>query len=116
MFIPSKSHDHATLMDYVNANGTHQTVSIQVTAEHLVKGITDSPASKIDNIYYRIPVTATVTVKAGTADLFQNIFPIPQMGVVSSVPMGKNKLHFDFETGTLTKIVKNSLQFLRGTK
>ncbi len=105
IFIPSKKHLNENLMQFTTDNG-RDILSVKISNVAIPEGIQDDTSSKINELYYRIPVSAKLSIKTKSKSLFQKIFIIPQLGIISTVPMGKNKIHFDFTTGSLTKIKK----------
>ncbi len=103
IFEPSKTHNNEVLFNYISAKGNHKSVTVNIKVVNKANGVPETSNAKIDNIYYRIPVAATLQINDGKKNIFNDVFIIPQFGEVSSAPLGKNKLHFDFVTGTLTK-------------
>ncbi len=106
IFLPSKKHTSEALMSFNTKQNVTKTVTVKISGIETIQGVDDMPAQKPDNIFYRIPATAVLEINTGSENIYKNIFPVPQLGVISSVPLGKNKLLFDFKTGMMTKFEK----------
>ncbi len=106
IFTPSKNHTGEALMSFNTPENVTKTLTVKIS--DIVKPVDTktTPPPKTDNIYYRIPATATLEVNIGSGNIYKSILPVPQLGEISSVPLGKNKLQFDFNTGMLTKFKK----------
>ena len=64
-------------------------------------------AATVSNvIYYRIPAQATVSLIFNGKELFKDIYPVSQLGVVTGVSVSKAGVAFDPVTGVPNKIVK----------
>ncbi len=101
---------------YVPAKGTSESVLLQLENGHEVNirispsantgNIPETPLSRIDNLYYRIPDMAEVEIEHDGETLFRERVPVSQLGVVAPVPLGNASIHFDPETGALIRISK----------
>ncbi len=64
-------------------------------------------AATVSNvIYYRIPAQATVSLIFNGKELFKDIYPVSQLGVVTGVSVSKAGVAFNPVTGVPNKVVK----------
>ncbi len=105
MFDPEKGHLSKVLMQIINADGQQQNIRLIIKPANLLP-LPNAVLPKPDFIFYRIPVKAVVQISIGSYPFYSDVFPIPQLGVVSSTSMENTQLHFDWQTGTLTGIEK----------
>ncbi len=104
VFEPEKNRLKKTVLEFSDTGGGYQKLQVVVTPQPLPEGVKESMPQKIGNLFYRIPVSAKVEISDNGKSYFTEFFPLPQLGGIGTVPMEKNKLQFDFVTGTLTKI------------
>lgn len=87
---------------------TVQTISLQNTAT--INAPSQSAIALMtheNNLIYRIPDMANVKVNCGGQTLLEDRFLVNQLGVMLMVPVGKNSIYFDEQTGQVTNISIN---------
>ncbi len=111
IFDPSTNHTNEALMSINTEENITKTLTVKISGiKKLTGNDNTTPPQKIDNIFYRIPATATIEINLGSKNLYKNILTIPQLGEITSVPLAKNRLQFDFNTGMLIKFIKPEQQ------
>ncbi len=101
-FTPSKVKKGDELIKFPDGSS----VVIRVVPDNTSNILPDVPSTKPDNIYYRIPTSANLTVDYENKTLFNGNFVINQLGSVSTVSLVGTKLQFDKTTGNLTSIIR----------
>ena len=101
-FVPGNNNKNAELINFTDG----RSVVIRITPEDISGNISESSGSKINNIFYRIPASADITISSGNINFFTGRFVVNQYGAVSSVPLANTKLQFDGQTGNLINMVK----------
>jgi len=79
---------------------------ISIKPDNTSNIIPDIPSSMPNNIYYRIPSTATITISYKNETYFNGSFVVNQLGAISTVPLVGTKLQFDKNTGNLVSIIR----------
>ncbi len=101
-FVPSKHSKSGSLAVIGNKD-----ISIQINQEsQFVKDNSEPPAGVPNMIYYRIPASSEVQVKFDGSTVYSGRNTINQLGIVTTVPLGSNKLIFDPVTGNIVSIVR----------
>ena len=101
-YLPNKNKKVDELMRFEDGNSVVIKLALNKNSENLP----DNTTSKINSVYYRIPVSADVSISSENKDFFIGRYIINQLGVVSSVPLGGTKLQFDAQTGNLVTIIR----------
>ncbi|MEJ2593836.1 MAG: DUF4831 family protein [bacterium] len=101
-YAPAKGTTEAVLLQLENG----QEVVIRISPSENTGNLPETPLSRIDNLYYRIPDMAGVEIEHDGEILFRGRFPVSQLGVVAPVPLGNATIHLDPLTGALTRISK----------
>ena len=101
-FTPSKVKKGDELIKFPDGSS----VVIKVIPDNISNVLPDVPSTKPNNIYYRIPTSANLTVDYGNKTFFNGNFVINQLGSVSTVPLVGTQLQFDKTTGNLTSIIR----------
>ncbi len=84
-------------------DGKKLVLKVRPQAESMVKPMT---ATLSNVIYYRIPAQAVISLVYNGNELFKDIFPVSQLGVVTGVSVLKAGVEFDPATGVPVKIIK----------
>jgi len=87
--------------------GNGESVSLEINTDGGLKGLSDSPAAGPNMLFYRVPASATVTVKFSGNESVNNFLQINQLGAVSTVPLSKTKLHLNPLTGNVMSVQKD---------
>ncbi len=108
VFDPEKQSLSGNLLQYADKEGNTHILSISARLANAMKPVPAAKTAEADALFYRIPVQAVVTVGSGNHPFYSDIFTVPQLGVITTVPVRENTiLHFDPQTGALLDIEKN---------
>jgi hypothetical protein len=105
-FDPQKDHLSEQLLQFVNKSGSRENITVQVNPVNKMNKIATANNSAIDALFYRVPVKAAVQVQSGGTVFYSDIFDLPQLGTITTVPMDNASLQFDPSTGTVIRINK----------
>lgn len=101
-YIPKK--DKMRDIVYYSPDGNH--IEIQLEMNNTSPQLPEKPLEKIDNIYYRVPQSASIRITQNNNIYFNSLIPIGQFGVIATAPLNRTKLLFDEQTGSLKSIVR----------
>ncbi|MBE0651112.1 MAG: DUF4831 family protein [Bacteroidales bacterium] len=104
-FDPEKGHLTKTLMQYIAKSGNTEAVTLNVSPMNDMENISSATTAAPDELFYRIPVKASVSVVVEGNAFYSDIFTIPQLGVVTTAAMGNSHIQLDPSTGALVRII-----------
>ncbi len=107
VFDPEKQSLSGKLFQYTDKEGNEQTLTISARVVNAMKPVPEKKTAEPDALFYRVPVKAVVSVGSGNQPFYSDTFTVPQLGVVSTVPVReKTYLWFDPQTGAVVRFEK----------
>ncbi len=108
VFDPEKQSLSGKLFQYTDKEGNVQTLSIAARVVNTMKpAVPEKKTAEPDALFYRIPVKAVISVGSGSQPFYSDTFTVPQLGVVTTVPVRENtRLVLDPQTGAVVDIEK----------
>ncbi len=107
VFDPEKKVLSGKLLQFTDKDGNTHTLNIKVRIVNPMTHVATRKTAGPDNLFYRIPVKAVISVGSGSHPLYFDTFEVPQLGVVTTVPVRKNtRLRLSPKTGALMGIDK----------
>jgi hypothetical protein len=107
VFDPEKQSLSGKLMQYADKDGNEHTLTIAARVVNAMKPVPEKKAAEPDAFFYRIPVKAVVTVGSNNQAFYSDTFTVPQLGVVTTVPVRENtRLQLNPQTGALLEVDK----------
>ncbi len=107
VFDPEKQVLSRKLMQFTDKNGNVHALSISTRTANAMSKIIGKKAIEPDALFYRIPVKAVISVGSGSQPFYSDTFEVPQLGVISTVPVHENThLRMSPKTGALLGIDK----------
>ena len=100
-FIPNKNNSSIEIMKFSDGKSVIARTDSEVNSD-----IGEAPKSTVNNIYYRIPASAEVSITSGNINFFSHRYIINQLGSVVIAPLDNSNMVFDANTGNITKIIR----------
>jgi hypothetical protein len=101
-YVPKKENSGDII--YNVPDGNH--IKIQWDMIYTTAQLPEKPLEKIDNIYYRIPQSASFKITQSNNTYFNSIIAVSQFGMIVTAPLNRSKLYFDPQTGNLKNIIR----------
>jgi len=99
--VPDANNSSKEIMSFNDGKSVVFRITEKETTE-----LQEAPKSTVNNIYYRIPASASFEISMNNVNYFSGRLTINQLGNVATVPLADSKLIFDPETGNLVKLIK----------
>ena len=107
VFDPEKKALSGKLLQFTDKDGNTHTLNIKVRIINQMTKVAGKKTAGPDDLFYRIPVKAVISVGSGSNPFYSDTFEVPQLGVVTTVPVRKNtRLRLSPKTGALLGIDK----------
>ena len=107
VFDPEKQALSGKLFQYTDKEGNEHTLTISARVVNAMKPVPEKKSAGPDALFYRIPVKAVVSVGSGGHPFYSDTFTVPQLGVISTVPVReKTRLVLDPQTGAVVDLEK----------
>ncbi len=107
VFDPEKQALSGKLLQFTDKDGNTHTLNIKVRIVNPMTQVARKKTAGPDDLFYRIPVKAVISVGSGSNPFYSDTFEVPQLGVVTTVPVRKNtRLRLSPKTGALMGIDK----------
>ena len=95
------------LLQFNDEEGNTHTLNIKVRIVNSMTTVVGKKTAGPDNLFYRIPVKAFISVGSGSHPFYSDTFEVPQLGVITTVPVRKDtRLRISPKTGALLGIDK----------
>ena len=108
VFDPEKQVLSRKLMQFADKDGNTHALDISARIANAMTKVAGKKSAGPDALFYRIPVKAVISVGSESHPFYSDTFEVPQLGVVSTVPVRENThLRVSPETGAVTGIDKN---------
>ncbi len=106
VFDPEKQTLSEKLFQFAGKNGNQQTLSVRAKVVNPLKTVAEEKTTGPDALFYRIPAQAELSVgTAGAAPFYSDTFVVPQLGVISTVPVREtSQVLFNPQTGAVLKM------------
>ncbi len=98
--------ENGKLNDILYDDPAGNPVEINLKPANTTNQLPDAPLEKPNNIYYRIPQTAVVSVVQDGMTYNSISAAVCQFGVLASVPLNRTRLLFNEQTGSLKNIIR----------
>ncbi|VAW29885.1 hypothetical protein MNBD_BACTEROID07-1061 [hydrothermal vent metagenome] len=107
VFDPEKKALSGKLLQFADEDGNTHTLNIKVRIINQMTHVAGRKTAGPDALFYRIPVKAVISVGSGSNPFYSDTFEVPQLGVITTVPVRKNtRLRLSPKTGALLGIDK----------
>ena len=107
VFDPEKKALSGKLLQFTDENGNSHLLNIKVRIVNPMTKVVAKKTAGLDDLFYRIPVKAVISVGSGSNPFYSDTFEVPQLGVITTVPVRKNtRLRLSPRTGALLGIEK----------
>ncbi len=107
VFDPEKKTLSGKLLQFTDKDGNTHALNIKVRIVNPMTKVAGKKTAGPDALFYRIPVKAVISVGSGSNPFYSDTFEVPQLGVVTTVPIRKNtRLRLSPKTGALMGIDK----------
>ena len=107
VFDPEKKALSGKLLQFTDEDGNTHLLNIKVRIVNPMTKVAGRKTAGPDALFYRIPVKAVISVGSGSNPFYSDTFEVPQLGVVTTVPVRKNtRLRLSPKTGALMGIDK----------
>ncbi len=107
VFDPEKKTLSGKLLQFTDKDGNTHALNIKVRIINPMTQVAGRKTTGPDALFYRIPVKAVISVGSGSNPFYSDTFEVPQLGVVTTVPIRKNtRLRLSPKTGALLGIEK----------
>lgn len=104
-FDPEKGRLSKNLMEYIARGGNTEAITLNVTPMNDMDNIAAATTAAPDELFYRIPAKASVSVVVRGSAFYSDIFTVPQLGVVTTAIMTNSHILLDPSTGALLRII-----------
>ncbi|GMT46202.1 MAG: DUF4831 domain-containing protein [bacterium] len=107
VFDPEKNALSGKLLQFADKDGNTHVLNIKVRIVNPMTKVAGKKTAGPNNLFYRIPVKVVISVGSGSNPFYSDTFEVPQLGVVTTVPVRKNtRLRLSPKTGALMEIDK----------
>jgi hypothetical protein len=107
VFDPQKQALSGKLLQYTDKSGKTHVLSITTRVVNEMSKVAGKKSAEPDALFYRIPVKAVISVGSGGNPFYSDTFEVPQLGVVSTVPVRENThLRISPKTGAVLGVDK----------
>ncbi len=107
VFDPEKKALSGKLLQFTDEEGISHLLNIKVRIVNPMAKVVARKTAGLDDLFYRIPVKAVISVGSGSNPFYSDTFEVPQLGVITTVPVRKNtRLRLSPRTGALLGIEK----------
>ncbi len=107
VFDPEKKALSGKLLQFTDEDGNTHVLNIKVRIVNPMTKVVAKKTAGPDNLFYRIPVKAVISVGNGSNPFYSDTFVVPQLGIITTVPVRKNtRLLLSPRTGALMGIEK----------
>ncbi len=107
VFDPEKKALSGKLLQFTDKDGNTHVLNIKVRIINPMTQVAGRKTAGPDALFYRIPVKAVISVGSGSYPFYSDTFEVPQLGVVTIVPVRKDtRLRISPRTGALIRIDK----------
>ncbi|MCB2207602.1 MAG: DUF4831 family protein [Bacteroidetes bacterium] len=101
-YVPKKD----KITDVLYSTPDNKPIEIKLDVPASEYQLPDKPLEKIDNLYYRVPQTASVKITQDDQTYLSANISISQFGVLATAPLNRTRLLFDPQTGNLINIIR----------
>ncbi len=109
-FDPEKGYLSKNLLEFLAKGGSTQAVTLTISPLNEMKNVPGVSTAAPDELFYRIPVKANVSVIVEGNAFYSDIFAVPQLGVVTTATMGNSHIQLNPVTGALVRISVNEIR------
>lgn len=104
-FDPEKGHLSKNLLEYLAKGGNTEAITLNISPMNEMENVPGVTTAAPDELFYRIPVKASVSVIVEGSAFYSDIFTVPQLGVVTTATMGNSHIQLNPVTGALIRII-----------
>lgn len=107
VFDPEKKALSGKLLQFTDEEGLSHLLNIKARIVNPMTHVVGRKTVGPDALFYRIPVKVVISVGSGSNPFYSDTFEVPQLGVITTVPVRKNtRLRLSPKTGALMGIEK----------